>query len=149
MPADGTVSGLHLAQSLPLMKTFTFETVFQMVLPANTSAVYQIGSFTMPFFGDMVFQGSFQIYTYSGASQQVDFLQMDSSSNPPPPFHPHSSWRCNNTGGYGHVHIPFTASWTAVPASTAVVLRAYMTNGIGVPNIQVVLANGLMFCTKT
>jgi hypothetical protein len=149
MPADADVSGLHLAQPLPLMKPFALWTELSLSIASAALTIPTIGSFTMPFFGDMVYQGWLQIRMNSAGVQQPSPIAVALESSPVPSFAPRAIWRTEGGPGYAEGTVPIIASWSAVAANTAVTVRAYVQNGTGVPGLTIVRAVGIMFCTKT
>lgn len=149
MPADGTVSGLHLSQSLPLMKTFMFDTVINAAQADFAGAIYQIAQFTMPFYGDVIYHGSFKIQTNAAGIQAPDGIQVHSSSTPAPTTAPYSTWRTAGGSGIAISQVPLFAAWTGVASGTTVTVQGYIGNGSGGISLTVLRAAGIVFCTKT
>jgi hypothetical protein len=150
MPADATVSGLHLAQSLPIMKPFPLITTLNLAIANAASATFVIGTFTMPFYGDMSYQGWLRIDTAAAGVQQPNNIIISALSVPAPTSSPAAQWRTEGGPGFAvNSSIPLIGSWVGVAGGTAVTVRASVTNGGGGIAITVVLSCGIMFCTKT
>jgi hypothetical protein len=149
MPADATVSGLHLGQALPIMKPVMLITTLNLAIANSASATFIIGTFTMPFYGDMAYQGSLRIDTAAAGIQQPDGIAISASSVPVPTGGTPTTWRTEGGPGYAVAMIPIMGTWTGVASGTAVTVRAFVQNGGGGIGITVVTAAGVMFCTKT
>jgi hypothetical protein len=149
MPADGTVKNLDLSQTLPLMKTFMFDTTLNAFQADSAGAVYQIAQFTMPFYGDIIYHGYFKIQTNAAGIQAPDAVQIWSGSTPAPTTAPYSTWRTAGGSGYAETQVPLFALWTGVGSGTTVTVQGYVGNGSGGISITVIRAAGIVFCTKT
>jgi hypothetical protein len=150
MPADVTVSGLHLAQSLPLMKPFFISRSINLVIPGSGAGNdFVIGSFTMPFYGDIVFQGMLGIRTNAAGLQAPNPIKVSTNSVPAPTTNPSATWRTEAGTGYAEAPTPVIASWVGVAAGTGVTIRGNVTNGTTAIAITIVSATGIAFCTKT
>jgi hypothetical protein len=149
MPTDATVSGLHLAQTLPIMKPFPLITTLNLAIANGASATFIIGTFTMPFYGDMVYQGTLRLDTAAAGVQAPDGILISALSVPAPSQNSPATWRTEGGPGYAVAMVPIIGSWVGVASGTAVTVRAFVQNGTGGIGINVVLSAGVMFCTKT
>jgi hypothetical protein len=131
------------------MKMFTFDTVLNAVQADSVGAIYQIAQFTMPFYGDMVYHGSFMLQTNVAGIQAPDAIQIWSGSTPAPAIAPYSTWRTAGGSSFAIAHAPLLASWVGVASGTTVTVQAFVGNGSGGMSITVIRASGIMFCTKT
>lgn len=149
MPADVTASGLHLAQSLPLMKPIMLYADLSVTLAASQQQIFIIGTFTMPFYGNMLYQGTLNMRTNSAGLQAPDPVGISAASVPAPTDSSPSTWRTEGGSGYAEASVPLVGWWTGVAAGTPVTVRASVTNGSTAITTTVFRASGVMFCTKT
>lgn len=149
LPDLEKVSGLGLAEPLPLSKLIMFDTVLNAAQANAAGAVYQLAQFTMPFLGDVVLNGTFKLQTNSPGVQAVDGVQISTTSTPAPYTNPYSTWRTAGGASFAVTHVPILAYWSAVTRNTVVTVQGYVGNGSGGIAITVIRATGMIMCCKT
>ena len=148
--ADGTLSNLKLGLALPLTAGYEFDTVFGYAVFAPGVRWDEIvATLTMPFYGDILFQGSIHVGMDRAGVQQVDVGVNGALSVPAATTDTVSSWRTEGNATAGYQFVPLSAAWSGVAAGAAVSIRAFVQNGYGAPNLYVERMIGFVYCTKT
>lgn len=148
MPADAKVSGLHLGQTLPIMKVFFFDVALNVTVAPSASQTFQLIQFTMPFFGDFICQSGFRMKTNS-AGVQAPVCQISALSTPAPSYNPGSLWRTEGGAQFGNTVTPVFGGWSGVAPTTVVTVLGVIFNGGGAMSTTVDRGSGFIFCTKT
>jgi hypothetical protein len=145
---DGTLSNLRLDQSLPITVPYVFwQTGVANAIPNASSTITSMGSFRMPFYGDVVFQGWIRMVVSQGI--QAVTIGMDPSSTPALAQRPWSYYRTEGGTGQTIIMMPVLASWTAVQPAALVDMQLWVDNGTGGPTLQMDNRFGVAYCTKT
>jgi hypothetical protein len=145
---DGTLTNLHLGQALPITRPYVFwNTGVANAIPNASSFITGMGSFTMPFYGDVVFQGWIRMVVSAGI--QAVTIGMDASSTPTPTQAPWSYYRTEGGTGQSIIMMPVLATWSAVQPGASVSMQLWIDNGTGGPTLQMDNRYGVAYCTKT
>lgn len=132
------------------MQQFVLDNALNVTVPSGgTNSSMLVGTFTMPFRGDVTFYGSLKVANSPNLLIAVDPIEISTASTPAPTTHPPATWRVEAAPGAGQaiMHIPIIASWSDLPNNTVVTVRAGATVG-GPGNLLVARASGVVTCVQ-
>jgi hypothetical protein len=132
------------------LQTFVIDTVVGIDVPTGTdNDMIPVGTFTMPFTGSFVFQGSAKVANNPAGLVTVNPLEISATSVPPATIRAPATWRTESAPGAGQAiaHLPLVASWDKVAGGTVVTIRARAFVG-GNTALQVARVSGIVYATR-
>jgi hypothetical protein len=132
------------------LQTFVIDNVVDVIIPTGgDNDMIPVGSFTMPFTGSFVFQGSLKVANSTAGLLSANPIEISATSVPAATTRPPSTWRTEAAPGAGQsiIHIPLIGSWAKVIGGTVCTIRAHAT-AAGAVGLQVVRASGIVYATR-
>jgi hypothetical protein len=132
------------------LKTFMIDNVVDVIIPTGgDNDMIPVGSFTMPFTGSFVFQGSLKVANSTAGLLSANPIEISATSVPAATARPPSTWRTEAAPGAGQsiIHVPLIGSWAKVTGGTVCTIRAHAI-AAGAVGLQVVRASGIVYATR-